>query len=204
MVLRTYGHQNMGMFPNPCRWDRTYPHRRNAHSEGKIPMTFMIETQARSSGNPLDTVEHFISQQDWNFDRHAEEELAVAVSGRWCEYHLWFCWRPEHQSLHLSCAFDLKVPDEKQNGVYALLALMNGKVGIGNFDLYAEEGAVVYRNALLLRGCVGVAESQVEDMMELALSESERFYPALQFLLWGGSTPEQALLAAVMEPVGEA
>jgi hypothetical protein len=167
-------------------------------------MTFVIESQATSSGNPLDTVEHFISQQDWHFDRHAEEELAVSVSGRWCEYHLWFCWRPEHQSLHLSCAFDLKVPEDKRNGVYALLALMNGRVGIGNFDLYAEEGAVVYRNALLLRGTGGISESQIEDMMELALNESERFFPALQFLLWGGSTPEQALLAAVMEPVGEA
>ncbi|MGH6959444.1 MAG: YbjN domain-containing protein, partial [Dongiaceae bacterium] len=35
-------------------------------------------------------------------------------------------------------------------------------------------------------------------------SECERFFPAFQFVLWGGKSPEEALAAAMLETVGEA
>ena len=47
------------------------------------------------------------------------------------------------------------------------------------------------------------AES-LEDMVDIAITECERFYPAFQFVLWGGKTPQDALTAAMLECVGEA
>jgi hypothetical protein len=41
-------------------------------------------------------------------------------------------------------------------------------------------------------------------MVNVALSESERFYPAFQFVIWGGKPPEEAVAAALIDPVGEA
>ena len=40
--------------------------------------------------------------------------------------------------------------------------------------------------------------------MEIALNECERFYPAFQFVLWGGKEPQEAILAAMLETEGEA
>ena len=41
-------------------------------------------------------------------------------------------------------------------------------------------------------------------MVDIAITECERFYPAFQFVLWGGKTPADALEAAMLECRGEA
>jgi hypothetical protein len=41
-------------------------------------------------------------------------------------------------------------------------------------------------------------------MVDIALTECERFYPAFQFVTWGGKSPEEAMAAALVETVGEA
>ncbi len=38
----------------------------------------------------------------------------------------------------------------------------------------------------------------------MALTECERFYPAFQLVIWGGKTPDEAVTAAMIEPMGEA
>ena len=62
----------------------------------------------------------------------------------------------------------------------------------------------MFRHALLLRGVAGVSAEQVEDLVELALVECERFYPAFQLVIWGGKTADEAMTAAILDPVGEA
>ena len=42
------------------------------------------------------------------------------------------------------------------------------------------------------------------DLVDIALSECERFYPAFQFVVWGGKSPAQAIASAMIDPVGEA
>ena len=41
-------------------------------------------------------------------------------------------------------------------------------------------------------------------LIDIALHECERFYPAFQYVLWGGRTPTEAIDAAMLETVGEA
>jgi hypothetical protein len=62
----------------------------------------------------------------------------------------------------------------------------------------------MFRHTILLRGTGGVAVEQLEDLMEAALCECERYYPAFQFVIWGGKRPEEAMQAAMLETVGEA
>ena len=42
------------------------------------------------------------------------------------------------------------------------------------------------------------------NLIEVAISECERFYPAFQFVLWGGKSAEEAIAAAMLETQGEA
>ena len=62
----------------------------------------------------------------------------------------------------------------------------------------------MYRHTIPLRGLPGASLEQLEDLVEAALMECDRIYPALQMVIWGGSTVKDALDAAVMETVGEA
>jgi len=43
-----------------------------------------------------------------------------------------------------------------------------------------------------------------EDLIDTALSECERFYPALHLLLWGGKSVDEAISVSFMETAGEA
>ena len=41
-------------------------------------------------------------------------------------------------------------------------------------------------------------------MIDSALTKCERFYPAFQFVLWGGKKPAEALEAAMLDCAGMA
>lgn len=167
-------------------------------------MRTLIETETSSRLNPLDLVEQIVGEHEWPFDRQGQDELTVGVSGRYCEHQMWFSWREELGALSFTCAFDMKVPTNRRKDLHSLLAYVNEKALIGHFDHWVEEGMMVFRQSLLLRGGPGATSEQIEDLMEIGLSECERFYPAFQFLVWGGRTPEDAVAAAMFECAGEA
>ena len=45
---------------------------------------------------------------------------------------------------------------------------------------------------------------EMEDLVETAIIECERFYPAFQYVVWAGKDPGEAIEAAMVETVGEA
>lgn len=167
-------------------------------------MAMSLGHAAESRLNPLDLVEEVVSAHEWRFNRQGDDELTVGLGGGYCEFQLWFSWREDVDALHLSCAFDLKVSQAKRRDMHSLLALLNEKMAVGHFDLWTDEGLVLFRHALLLSGGAGVNGEQIEMLVQIALTECERFYPAFQFLLWGGKGPEDALQTALIETVGEA
>lgn len=156
------------------------------------------------SHNPLDAAEDVLDGRGLPFARQNDDELAVEIEGRWCNYHLYFTWRADVGALHFSCALDMKVPSEQRGPVSELLALVNEKMWLGHFDVWADEGLPMFRHTVLLRGVSGASREQLEDLVNAALLESERFYPALQFVVWGGRSPVDALDAALFETEGEA
>jgi hypothetical protein len=45
---------------------------------------------------------------------------------------------------------------------------------------------------------------QFEELIDIAISECERFFPAFNFVLGQGKTPDEALTHSMLEPVGQA
>ena len=167
-------------------------------------MTAMVTLEESSAGNPLDLVEQVVSANDWSYDRRNEEEMAVEVPGKWCDYSLYFAWRPDAGALHFTCAFDMRVQQGKRRETNDLLAQVNERLWLGHFAVWADEGVPMFRHAFLLRGQGGASAEQIEDLVDIALSECERFYPAFQFVIWGGKSADDAIAAALLDTVGEA
>ncbi|MCC7427341.1 MAG: YbjN domain-containing protein [Alphaproteobacteria bacterium] len=164
-----------------------------------------VETyKAERTGNPLDIVEQIVAANEWAFDRRSDEEMAVEVPGKWCDYSLFFSWCGEISAMHFSCALDIKVPGNRRAAIYELLSVANEKLWLGHFGLWSEEQVPVFRHSMLLRGARGASVESLEDLVDIALTECERFYPAFQFVLWGGKAPHDALASAMLECVGEA
>ena len=154
--------------------------------------------------NPLDLIENIIVENDWSYDRQGRNEITVGVDGSWCQYHLWFSWRSDLKAVHFSCAYDIKIPDRQYQTIYELLARVNERLAVGHFDSWREEGMVLFRHSLLLGGASEVRSEQFQTLVEIGMKELEKFYPAIQFCIWGGKTPEEAIDAAMFETVGEA
>ena len=114
-------------------------------------MSLMNFEQERHA-HPVDVIEQIASLHDWSFERAGEDEIAISVGGNWADYHVSFSWMEEREALHLACAFDLKVPENRQLEVMRLLSAVNEQLWIGHFDLWKEEGIVMFRQALLLSG----------------------------------------------------
>ncbi|HVG81240.1 MAG TPA: YbjN domain-containing protein [Methylomirabilota bacterium] len=156
------------------------------------------------AANPLDIIEQIVTSNEWVFDRRSDAEMAAEAPGKWCDYGLYFSWSHEISAMHFSCAFDLKVPAAKREKLFELLAMANEKLWIGHFGLDSDDGVPVFRHSVLLRGAPGASAESLEDMVDIALTECERFFPAFQFVLWGGKSPTEALQAAMLDCVGEA
>ena len=154
--------------------------------------------------NPLDVIEELVAANEWPFERSAEEELVVEIGGRWCDYRLYFVWEENLSALQFSCQFDMKVPLPRRQAVQDLLAQINSRLWLGHFDSSNDEQTPMFRQTMLLRGSKGVTTEQVEDLVEIALDEAERYYPAFQFVIWGGKSANEAVTAAILETVGEA
>ena len=154
--------------------------------------------------NPIDLIEQMASANDWSFDRNTDDEIVIDVTGQWTDFRLFFSWLHDLSAMHFACAFELSVADNRRPAVHELLARINEGLAVGHFDLWADRGLPVFRAALLLRGSEGASVEQLEDLVEIALNESDRFYPAFQYVVWGGKTPAEAVDAALFETVGEA
>ncbi len=167
-------------------------------------MTATLDVQPEPAPNPLDIVEEIVAANQWPFDRTSEDELVVEITGKWCDYRLYFMWRDDLSALHFTCAFDARVPDTRRREVHDLLALVNEKLWLGHFDVSLEEGMPMFRHTVPLRGLSGASVEQLEDLVDSAFTECERFYPAFQFVIWGGKGAHEAIAAALFETVGEA
>ena len=167
-------------------------------------MSAHISPHPERSANPLDMLEQIASANDWQFDRRNDAEMAAEAPGKWCDYGLYFSWSHEISAMHFTCAFDMKVPERRRAALYELLALSNERLWIGHFGMDGDEGTPLFRHSVLLRGAPGASSESLEDMVDIAITECERFYPAFQFVLWGGRTPAEAMEAAMLECAGEA
>ena len=167
-------------------------------------MSMALETSFESLPNPLDLMEQIASAHDWLFDRTSDQELALEVTGSWCDYRMFLSWHPEVQALLYACAYDMRVPANRRTDVSGLLSLINEKMLVGHFDVWSDDGFPVFRHAILLRGIPHASVEQLEDLLDIALTESERYYPAFQFVIWAGKTPAEAVASAMLETCGEA
>ena len=153
--------------------------------------------------NPVDMVEHIATIHDWTFERSAPDELTLTVSGTWCDYHISLTWRDDLEALHLACAFDFRVTKPRLTEIYKLMARINEQLWLGHFDLWKEDGLLLYRHGLLLAGA-DTHVGQCEALLRAALEACERYYQSFQFVLWAGKSSEDALTATMFETQGHA
>jgi hypothetical protein len=164
----------------------------------------LIELTREHPSNPLAVVERMASGNDWPFERSGEDEIALVVTGKWTNYQVSFTWMGDIEALHLACAFDIRIPETRLADVQQLIAMINEQLWIGHFDVWTQNGMVMFRHALVLSGGVAPSGGQCEAVFSSALDACERYFPAFQFVVWAGKSAREAMAASMFETSGEA
>ena len=154
--------------------------------------------------HPIDIVETLAEERSWDFDRIADDQIAVAIEGSWRTYSVTLAWSARDETLRLICAFDMAPPARRTSALMTAMCLANDKCWSGAFVLWRDQKLMGYRYSLNLAGGAQASSAQINDMVRAAVMACERFYPAFQLVAWGGETPEKALGIAMTEAYGRA
>ncbi len=154
--------------------------------------------------HPIDIVETLAEERSWDFDRIADDQIAMAIEGSWRTYSVTLAWSARDESLRLICAFDMAPPARRVAALAQTMCLANDRCWSGAFVLWRDQKLMGYRYSLNLAGGAHATTAQITDMVRAAVAACERFYPAFQLVAWGGETPEKALGIAMTEAYGRA
>lgn len=164
----------------------------------------LLELEVSREIHPVDVIEQVAHNNDWSFERAGDDEISITVAGNWTDYQVSFSWMEDFEALHLACAFDIKVPENRALEVMRLLSLINEQMLFGHFDLWEQEGVIMFRQSLLLAGGVEPSSQQVEVLLSSALEACECYFQAFQFVVWSGTSAKDALSSVLFETYGNA
>ena len=154
--------------------------------------------------NPIDIVEDVIYQKKWSFSRADEYELVADISSKWCQYRLYFTWSENISAISFTITFDLKFPQTKMNKAYELIGLINEKLWLGHFDITSKNGIPAFRHTILSDANNDFLHKKLENLVDIAIYECEKYYPSFQQVLFDELEPSKSLLFANFEVLGSA
>lgn len=154
--------------------------------------------------HPIDIVESVANHHAWDFDRLADDQIAMVVEGQWRSYSVTLAWSAREEVLRLICTFDMDPPAERLAELYETLNLANDQVWDGNFTFWPQQKLMVWRYGLVLAGEAIASVEQIDAMIGGALDACERFYPSFQLTAWGNAAPVAALDIAMGQAYGRA
>lgn len=153
--------------------------------------------------HPIDIAEAVALRRGWDFERMADDQIAVTVRGQWRDHALTLAWSARDEMLRLICCFDLDPPEARMPGLCQVLNLVNDEVWDGSFTFWAQQRVMVWRYGLVLSGQALAETGQIERMIRSAVESCERFHPSFQSACRGGE-PEAALALALSGTLGRA
>ena len=155
--------------------------------------------------NPLDSVEDILAGQEWAFSRMNPDELMVDVSGKLGTYRMVFLWQEEYSAMQFTCHYDVITPVDSRDMMALALARVNSGLWLGHFDIPSDTGVPCFRHTSLFRGQTqSSGADHLQDLMDIALAECERFYPMFQMLTHEDGMDPALLNLAVLDSAGQA
>ncbi|MEM6851868.1 MAG: YbjN domain-containing protein [Pseudomonadota bacterium] len=161
-------------------------------------------TSRPSLCDPLDAVESYAARRDIPVRRVRDGEVHLGVDAAWNDFTLWFVWRPELETMQVGASLALTAEPEDVEALSRLIVLANENIWVGHFDLWSDDGAIVYRHGVVLPESASFEPDQVDVLVRYAVQAYERFYPAFTYVIGSGEPAEAALEAVMFETAGTA
>jgi hypothetical protein len=168
-------------------------------------MDLWLDDDAETPADPMDTVESVIGSDDRFMCERAEDgdvHFSFKTSGG--ESVGYFSYRHELPALLFTLGLEIQAPQSRRGEAIRLAGLINENLWLGHFDVWSDDGTIIFRHAMPMIGREDISVGEVQAMLAAALDAADRFSPAFQFLILGGMPAETASQAALFETCGEA
>lgn len=160
---------------------------------------------AHDDNNPLDLIEDLAESRQWKFVRDDETFMSITLPGQNANYDVALEWQEEFSSLLFAVTLKLEIAEAQYESAARTIEQINQNLWMGHFDLSNKGKFPTFRQTFLFRMIpAGIAIDIVNDAMEVALAECNRFYSTFQLVQAGDVRLHDNLSAAVFETVGEA
>jgi hypothetical protein len=168
-------------------------------------MDLYLDDEVEVAGDPLETVEAVIGSDDRFASERADDgDVHFSFKCAWGETVGYFSYREELPALLFTLGFDLQAPNSRREEAIKLAALINENLWLGHFDVWSDDGTIIFRHAMPMIGREDISVGEVQAMLAAALDAAERFQPAFHFLILAGMSANDAAGAALFEIAGAA
>ncbi len=155
--------------------------------------------------NPLDLVEELAEQKGWTVVRSDEDLIVLSVQGLKMKYEICMEWQEEFSALLFACSLPIEIATANFEIACQSIEQINQNLWLGHFDLSNKNTHPTFRQTLLFRMIPsGIALDIIQDTVEIAVAEANRFFTTFQCIQAGDVRMQDNLSAAVFETVGEA
>ena len=162
-----------------------------------------MRDDSRTEGS-IATATDFADRRGWSVKRVDANNAILRASGVWKTYDLAVSRIPHREAVLIVCAFELRQSRDRTDAVLETMRRHNDRLLFGHFSLSVEAGVVSFRYALPASDEGEGLDSTLDRMLDLAVRECDRFYPALRLSASANLEPSRALASAMMDPVGRA
>lgn len=155
--------------------------------------------------NPLDLVEDMVESKGWSISRSEDDLMIFTAPGTKAKFEVCMEWQEEFSALLFACSMPLNIAPEHREAAAKALEQINQNLWLGHFDLSNKNTHPTFRHTLLFRMIPsGIAVDIVQDVVEIAIAECNRFYATFLMVQQGDVGLQDNLHAATFETVGEA
>ena len=155
--------------------------------------------------NPLDAVEDLFRSYEWSFDRFSNDKLSVQVTGQYDSYDVTMTWDELSNCLQFIACYRFPVEAENYSLAAEALLKINARLWLGHFVISQDNYLPALRHTCLFRGFFhSSGAEQIEDLIDIAIQEAEKFYPVFDWLAHKNVNDEKSPLDLVlMQSAGE-
>ena len=166
-------------------------------------MTSSFTDLSDSKSHPINLLEKIIISKNWVFERPIEDEIYIEVPTKYSNLIIQVTWLKNNGRIEIRSFFYNKMDFSNNIEIYKLLNLINNRISYGHF-IINENNYPTFKNSILVKDSNNVKFDLLKDVLNYAILESERFFPMLQLVLWGGKKAEEAILFFDFKTEGKA
>ena len=146
-----------------------------------------------SKSHPINLLEEIIISKNWIFERPIEDEIYIEVPTKYSNLIIQVNWLKNQSRIEIRSFFYNKMDFSNNVEIYKLLNLINNRINYGHF-IINENSFPTFKNSIIVKDYKNIKFDLLKELLNYAILESERFFPILQLVLWGGKKAEEAIL----------